>query len=136
MAEFGRVEQDLRVCEFFSGVGEIVKAAHSCGMGALGFEYLDDMQRQDFESPSGLQEALLMIQRCGPQSLIAWGTPCSSWVWISQAVCQRMRSVEFGGLGPMGDQSKQAVRKANMQVSRMCLLMLIAFAKMCVMLLE
>ena len=56
------------VCEFFSGVGEIVKAAHSCGMGALGFEYLDDMQRQDFESPSGLQEALLMIQRCGPQS--------------------------------------------------------------------
>ena len=36
----------------------------------------------------------------------------------------------------MGDQSKQAVRSANMQVSRMCLLMLLAYAKMCAMLLE
>jgi hypothetical protein len=128
--QFGRVDQDVRMCEFFSGVGELASAARRRQWGALTFDWDDDNRYQDFESPYGLHEGLLMMMRCCPQSLVSWGTPCSLWVWMSRSVSQRSASC------PMGNEARQCVRSSNLQVSRMCLPMLLGFAKLCVMLLE
>ena len=126
----GRIPHDLAVAEMFSGVGHLVTFARASGLGALGFEILEDKVHQDFCGPLGFMQALLMMLRLSVQSLVHWDTCCSNWVWMSRSGTGRNKE------NPMGEASNQKVQVANLMVSRMCCLQLVAFAKYAIMVLE
>ena len=50
----GCIPHDLSVAEMFSGVGHLATFARASGLGALGFEILEDKVHQDFWSPGVL----------------------------------------------------------------------------------
>ena len=126
----GCIPHDLSVAEMFSGIGHLVSFARASGLGALGFEILEDKVHQDFCGTLGFLQALLMMLRLEVQALVHWDTCCSNWVWMSRSGTGRH------SVNPMGDPSNQKVQIANLMVSRMCCLQLVAFAKYAIMLLE
>ena len=124
------IPQDIDVAEMFSGVGHLVSAAKAAGMAALTYEILEDKIHQDICSPQGFLEALLMMMRLHLQGLVHWDTCCSNWIWMSRSGTGRNNA------NPMGDPSLSKVQIANLMVSRMCCLQLVAFAKYGIMILE
>ena len=124
------IPQDIDVAEMFSGVGHLVSAAKAAGMAALTYEILEDKIHQDICSPQGFLEALLMMMRLHLQGLVHWDTCCSNWIWMSRSGTGRNNA------NPMGAPSLSKVQIANLMVSRMCCLQLVAFAKYGIMILE
>ena len=56
----GNIPRDLSVIEMFSGAGHLCTSAWNRGLGALGFEVLDDNVHQDMTSALGFIEVFLM----------------------------------------------------------------------------
>lgn len=74
----------------------------------------------DINSTPGFLRALTYVLHLGPQGLLWAAPPCSTWVWIGRSQTGRTRR------DPLGDKSKTFVDKANQQVSRVVLLILVA----------
>ena len=84
-----------------------------------------------FQIPRKLcHHVLTVAMRLKVQALNHWDTCCSSWVWLSRKGSRRTRK------NPCGAIHHLKVRLANLQVVRMCLIMLVAFARFCIMCLE
>ena len=120
----------VSVIEMFNGAGHLCTSAWNHGFGALGFEVLEDNVHQDMTSALGFIEALLMMLRADFQCFVHWDTCCSNWVWMSRSKTGRSKDT------PMGNVVYGNVAVANLMVSRMCLLQLVAFSRFGIMLLE
>eukprot|EP00959_Pyramimonas_sp_CCMP1952_P273026 5707064-Pyramimonas_sp.AAC.2 len=78
---------------------------------------MDDMCNTD-----GFCRALTYVLGLRPQGLIWAAPPCSSWVWIGRYQTGRSQS------RPLGDESVDFVKKANVSTSRICLLIALGIA--------
>ena len=81
----GKIPLDIQVVEFMGRAGHLVSESHKLGLPALGYEILEDSYRQDFTSPRGFLEALLLCLRLQIFALTHWDTCCSNWVWVSRS---------------------------------------------------
>ena len=95
-----------------------LSACEVCGLTSLGYEWNCDRVHQNLDTPSGMIEAACLMLRLKAQGLCAWGTECSTWVFMSRK--QYGRSVSCP-LGQPWASCAQAAANANQQVSRMAL---------------
>ena len=128
--QHGGVPTPIDGVEFFSGVGNIAARMNKLGYDCLAYDINHADPGQNLNTDEGFITALSWGARIRENGLCSWGTVCSSWVWLSRQMSRR--SV----LKPFGDESREFVRLANQQVSRMCLLWFILFAKAVCVLLE
>ena len=64
----------------------------------------------------GFVTALVWALRLWRFSVSAWGTLCSSWVWIIRITTKRTAE------DPLGEVTVPCVKRGNVMVSRMCLI--------------
>ena len=116
--------------DYFSGVGNIHKAMNSHNLSCLSYDVGNDAELEDFVSPEGFLMAILWALRVCRFGFANWGTVCSTWVWICRATTQRSRCC------PLGNETKLAVKQANLMVSRMALVWHLLRMRQVVILLE
>lgn len=114
---------NVDVIEFFSGVGNLVRAMVDGSLVALPYELLRSQEAMDILKPAGFAVACVMALRLRSNGLAWFGTVCSSWVFLCSATSERTKFL------PMGNESLSWVREANLMVSRCCLLMRLVHAK-------
>ena len=126
------IKPDLLVdaIEYFAGVAEIQKAVQTCGMKCLAFDKDYDDEGMDLLSDLGFVTAFIWALRLKRYGLTAWGTLCSSWIWVSRSVTKRCP------LNVLGDDTVPFVEQGNVMVSRMCLIWYIVRMKESVYVLE
>jgi hypothetical protein len=78
---------------------------------------------QDLMSVHGLIAAVWMMLRVVPNGLLWGGVPCSSYIFISSATCQRKKGSRTGNV------AVTSVRMGNVLCSRFCLLAMLATAR-------
>jgi hypothetical protein len=115
---------DLDFVEYFAGDRAVTSAQRQAGWRAASFEMKHDAVGQNMLTNTGFMHALLLIclLRIGGACLSA--PVCSSWVWISQGTMGRSRCEPLGRWVFV-----QTVAEANVMVSRVLLLQLVAHAK-------
>ena len=64
----------------------------------------------------GFKDAVLLVFRIVPGGLLHIGLPCSNFIWMPRSVHRRADGFEWG------DKAKASVKRANLILSRVCLL--------------
>ena len=86
-----RNASDLDCVEWFCGQREITHAAQRAGFDAVGYDYDQDNQRQNMNTPIGMIVALQWARRLRKllESLGWFGTVCSSWIFLCRGTSKR-----------------------------------------------
>ena len=118
---------NLQFADYFMGVGHLKAHFESRGYPSVGYEILSDPINQDACSVQGfltmLVYALRLRDGCKQngielfRALSHWGTVCSSWIFVSMGSTGRSKD------RPEGNQSVPSVRKGNIMVARMFLVL-------------
>ena len=109
----------IHAVEMYSGAGRIAATFQQHGANAGLF---DTNRHHIFENillPEGLLTAI-KLTRNSAGGFSSWATKCSSWIYLVRASSGR------SALEPLGDTTKEWVRKANTMVARNVLLMAMA----------
>ncbi len=86
----------LQVAELHSGVGHIWLTACAWSIPAQGCEIRDSPVWEDALIPEGFFQMIRLIWMLMTGSIARWGTPCSSWIWMSRSKTGR-NAVTPGG---------------------------------------
>ena len=100
-------ERDLDLCELWSGVGSLARAAEKRSLKAVCFD-IRDRPDEDLTTLAGFRKALSLVRRIRSGGLLMMGPPCCSWVWMNSVNCKRSEDNDF-----LGDWSYEAVHKGN-----------------------
>ena len=111
-------EQSLDMVEMFSGVKSVTNAVNACGFKSEPYDLIESAQQMDFTTDVGFLTAVQMMRQVRLGGAVHWATQCSNWVWLSRSQTKRSHA------NPMGDLSRESVRKANLMVSRMAALLI------------
>ncbi len=85
-----------------------------------------DGVEMDFLGPAGFLNALSMNHRLEEDGCAHWGIVCSSWVFLSRGVTQR---VDHSFAKMRGDERIKIVREGNVMAARQVLLLVFLMAK-------
>lgn len=115
-------QRDLDFVELFSGEGHLASAMEAEGMSVARFEikYNPD---DNMLTTAGWLRALRLICRLRHGALLWAGIPCSSFVFLNRGTSHRTAQ------HPCGDEAVPSVKSANVIVSRVILLLLVAIAR-------
>lgn len=116
--------------EYFSGVAQVQKQIQKVAMSCLAYDKDYDAEGMDLLTDLGFVTAFVWACRLKRYGLTAWGTLCSSWIWVSRSVTKRSPEQV------LGDISVPFVAQGNVMVSRMCLIWHIVKMKECLYILE
>ena len=126
--------QDLHCVEYFCGEGAVHKGMKAYGSKrrrkckskyeVRGFDIRNDDVYQDLNTDFGFLSALLWLLRLVDfESLVWFGTVCSSWIWLARGSTRRTLR------GPRGNLRAPSVRAGNQMVARTAFLLCVAYAK-------
>ena len=117
----GGLENDRLMCvEIFAGCHSITRAFKDAGHATLALDFSTESEFDNINNSIGFVRALMAIMHLGADSLFWSAPPCSTWVFMNRGTSKRTKD------DPLGDQSKKSVANANTQVSRVCLLCMVA----------
>ena len=122
LSRLGPPQRDLDLVELFSGAGALASAFSEHSMNSEQFDVCHD-PLHDIRRVSGFLKAVQLVLRLKVGALLWAGTPCSTWVWISRSSTGRSRG------NPLGRTDQHSVSDANVTVSRVALLVLLAVAR-------
>ena len=106
--------------ELFAGCHSICNGVRRLGLSAVSLDFSTVSYYDDINSTTGFLRALTYVIGLLPMGLLWLAPPCSSWVFMSRGSTHRTHE------SPLGNLAFEKVRAANMQVSRVVLLVLMA----------
>ncbi|CAK0861834.1 unnamed protein product [Prorocentrum cordatum] len=114
---------DTQCVEYFAGVAAVCKAFASADHAVYAYEILKAPVMNDILSDIGFAEAVRVALNTAVAGCCVLGPACSSWVHLSMGSSGRRK------WRPLGDQKKLFVKKANLMVSRVILLVRILHSR-------
>lgn len=110
---------DLELTEFFCGKKALTDSFNYLNMPAEGFDR-ELCKDCDFLTTSGYCTALALLLRLRIKGVAWFGTPCSSWIFLSRGSTKRSRE------NPLGDPGSAYITSQNKIVARVVLMIKIA----------
>jgi len=102
--------------EFFCGTGGLVAALSQRGLRCGWFDLVAD-NSHDLCTTVGFALAVQLVLAIAPGGVAWFGVPCSTFVWMARGHTKRTRQ------SPLGNVAREDVRRANVIVKRVCLLL-------------
>lgn len=122
LCNLGPINRDLDLLELFSGQGELSKAFERHTFAAGQYDICKNWC-MDLRTTAGMLRAVQMTLRLKIGGLLWAGTPCSTWVFLARGSTGRSQG------HPLGREDTRSVSDANLVVSRVALLILLAVAR-------
>ena len=117
------LDEQYDCIEWYAGVSTIQRAFKAHGMAAAAFDKENNPEGQNFLTALGFVHAIILSLRLKPRGLNFWATVCSTWV----SLCRN--STYRTDWRPLGNKSASCIKDANLQVTRMVLLIRVCAAK-------
>jgi len=106
----------VEAVELFAGCHSVTNGIRSMGFPAIGLDMSTVSEWDDLNTSAGFLRALTYVMALEPGGFLWAAPPCSSWVWVDRYQTGRSREQS------LGDETRRSVHRANMQVSRVVLL--------------
>lgn len=121
--------RDLVNADLFSGEGAVNRAFVEDGLGSKPFDKATSGQFGDICTTPGFLRSVQLILQTEPGGLATAGPPCGSFIYLNLFTSQRSKSRPLGG-------RRAYVQEANKITARLCLLLLLAFVRCVLVLIE
>ena len=120
------IHEEFDFIELFCGEANLSKGLLDNGWVGLSLDVKKDPVMQNLMNPSGFLALIVWFFKLKTgRALEFYGTVCSTWIFMSRVSTKRSATM------PLGDLSSATVVYANVMVSRVSLLMLLGWCKLC-----